>query len=67
VDNPWHEVVLELSDFKPNAVKRLLTRTKALLRIGKSNLPKILELVGKAKILGLMKTQNNMLVVYNGQ
>jgi hypothetical protein len=60
-------VVLELSDFKPSAFKRLLTRTKASLKLGKSDMPKILELVGKAKTLGIMKTQNNMLVVYNGQ
>jgi CNH domain len=60
-------VALELSDFKPSAFKRLLTRTKVSLRLGKSDTPKILQLVDKANILGVMKNQNNMLVVYNGQ
>jgi hypothetical protein len=60
-------VALALSDFKPSAFKRLLTRTKVSLRLGKSDTPKILQLVDKANILGVIKNQNNMLVVYNGQ
>ena len=55
------------SEHDANAFQRLLTRTKAKLRLGKSNTPKILNLVGKASILGVVPRGNNMLVVYNGQ
>jgi hypothetical protein len=62
-------VVLELSNSEhdADAFQRLLKRTKAKLRLGKSNTPKILDLVGKASILGVMRRENNMLVVYDGQ
>jgi hypothetical protein len=67
--DPCYKVVPKLSNSEhdPNAFQRLLTRTKALLRIGKSDTPKILELVGKASILGAVTRQNDILVIYNGQ
>lgn len=67
--NPCYKVVPKLSNSEhdPNAFQRLLTRTKVLLRIGKSDTPKILELVGKASILGAVTRQNDILVIYDGQ
>jgi hypothetical protein len=63
-------VVLDLPNSKrdANALRRLVTRTKASLKLGKSDTPKVLELVGKASILGVTnENENNMLVVYNGE
>ncbi len=59
--------MLELSNSAHGAFQRLLKRTKTKLRLGKSDTPKILELVGKASILGVVTHRDNMLVVYNGQ
>lgn len=65
--NPCHKVVLELSNSEHDAgaFQRLFERTKTKLRLGKSNMPKILDLVGKASILGVVPRGNNVLVVYN--
>ena len=67
--NPCHKVVLELSNSEHDAgtFQRLLKRTKSKLRLGKTSTPKILDLVDKASILGVVARGNNMLVVYNGQ
>ncbi len=61
--------MLELSNFghDPNAFQRLLKRTKTELGLGMNDTPKIVELVGKASILGVVTRGNDMLVVYNGQ
>ncbi|KAI0280767.1 CNH domain-containing protein [Russula aff. rugulosa BPL654] len=65
--NSCHKVVLELSNSEhdADAFQRLLKRTKMKLGLGKNNTPKILDLVGKASILGVMTRENNMFVVYN--
>ncbi len=55
------------SEHDVGAFQRLLKRTKTKLKLGKYNTPKILDLVGKANILGVVARGNNMLVVYNGQ
>jgi hypothetical protein len=62
-------VVLELSNSEhdADAFRRLLKRTMMKLGLGKNDTPKILDLVGKASILGVMTRENNMFVVYNGQ
>jgi hypothetical protein len=62
-------VVLELSNSEhdADAFQRLLKRTTMKLGLGKNNTPRILDLVGKASILGVMTRENNMFVVYNGQ
>lgn len=67
--NPCHKVVLELSNSErdANAFQRLLKRTKTKLRLEKNNTPKILDLAGKARILGVVTRGDNLLVVYNGQ
>jgi hypothetical protein len=64
-----HKVVLELSNSGHDAYafQRLLKRAKTKLGLGMSDTPRILELVGKASILGVVIRGNDMLVVYNGQ
>jgi len=55
----------------PNGFQRMLKgmqdKTKALLGLKKSPMPKILELVGKAKVLGMVRHGNRTLVVYDGK
>ena len=68
-------MVLELShsehdkDYEDDedAVQRLLRRTKTKLGLGQNNTPKIVDLASKAFILGVVRRENNMLVVYDGQ
>ncbi|KAF8501650.1 CNH domain-containing protein [Russula emetica] len=62
--DPCHKVVSN-SEHDASAFQRLLKRTKTTLRLGKSNTPKILDLVGKASILGVVTRGNNMFAVYN--
>ena len=54
-----------------NGFRRVLQGTrdkaKALLRLGNCDKPKILELVGRAGILGMVKYGNNTLIVYDGK
>jgi len=55
----------------PNAFQRVLKGTqnkvKSLLRLKKSPMPKILELVGKANVLGMVRHGNHTLVIYDGK
>ena len=54
----------------PNAFQRVLKGTqdkaKTLFGLKKSPIPKILELVGKAKVLGMVRHGNHTLVIYDG-
>jgi hypothetical protein len=63
----------DFSDLKrgANAFRRVLRgtrdKTKTLLGIGKSDKPKILELIGRANILGVVKSGNSTLIIYDGK
>jgi hypothetical protein len=50
-----------------NPFLRVLKRTTTLLRLGRSDVPKILQLLDKASILGMVTYQNDILLVYDGQ
>jgi len=50
-----------------NPFLRVLKRTTTLLGLGRSDVPKILQLLGNASILGMVTTyQNDILLVYDG-
>jgi hypothetical protein len=55
----------------PNALQRMLKgmrdKAKSLLRLEKSPVPKILELVGMANVLGMVRHGNHTLVIYDGK
>lgn len=51
----------------PSVFKRMLKGTKTLLRLKKSPMPKILELVGKANVLGMVRHESRTLVIYDGK
>ena len=55
----------------PNAFRRMLKgmqdKVKSLLRLEKSPMPKILELVGKANVIGMVRHGSRTLVIYDGE
>jgi len=55
----------------PNAFQRVVKGTqdkaKRLFRLKESPIPKILELVGKAKVLGMARHGGHTLVIYDGK
>jgi hypothetical protein len=67
------QAVPEFLDSKrgTNAFLRMLKgtrdKTKTLLRPGSVDIPKILELVGRANVLGMVKYDNKTLVIYDGK
>lgn len=51
----------------PNAFQRMRDRAKTLFRRKKSPMPKILELVDKANIIGMVRHGSRTLVIYDGE
>ena len=54
------------NSFQP-MVKGMQDKAKTLLRLKKNPMPTILKLVGKAKVLGMVRHGNRTLVVYDGK
>jgi hypothetical protein len=48
-------------------LKGMQDKVKSLLRLEKSPMPKILELAGKANVLGMVRHGNHTLVIYDGK
>jgi hypothetical protein len=51
----------------PNAFQRMQNKAKTLFRRKKAPMPKILELVGKSNVIGMVRHGNQTLVIYDGK